>query len=189
MNPPPKRQNWHEDDTDEALLAASSVDGEAFGVLVARYERRIYGLLWRLCHRPDEVEDLYQQVWIKAWGARLSFEGRSKFGTWLYAIALNQVREWRRRQKPLVDIDSIPEPELKAPSALDRLLGKDRDARLQGQLRRLNPKDQEILSLRYLQDLDYAEIAKLQKSSLAQIRLRSFRALQRLRDLLKESDL
>lgn len=188
MKNPLPRPNWHEHDSDEALLQASHADGDAFAVLVGRYEKRLYGLLWRLCPKPDELDDLYQQVWIRAWGARLSFEGRSKFGTWLYAIALNQVREWRRKQKPQVDIDSLPEPELRQPNALDRLLGRARDARLQAHLQCLSDKDREILSLRYLQDLDYAEVAALQKTSLAQVRLRAFRALQRLKTLMKERD-
>lgn len=177
-------QNWQAHDSDESLLAASLADGDAFAVLVARYQRKLYGLLWRLCPRPDEIDDLYQQVWIKAWGARLGFEGRSKFGTWLYAIALNQVREWRRRQRPQVDIDSLPEAETRQPNALDRLLGRDRQRQLQAALNRLSDGDRRLLSLRYLQDLDYAEIAGLERQSLAQVRLKSFRALQRLRSLL-----
>jgi RNA polymerase sigma-70 factor (ECF subfamily) len=184
-NPPP-RLNWQDSDPDEALLAASLTDGDAFAVLVVRYERKLYGLLWRLCPRPDEIDDLYQQVWIKAWGARLGFQGRSRFGTWLYAIALNQVREWRRRQRPQVDIESLPEAATPQASALDRLLGKDRQRQLQTALRQLSDMDQRLLSLRYLQELDYAEIAKLEGGSLAQIRLKAFRALQRLRARLEQ---
>jgi RNA polymerase sigma-70 factor (ECF subfamily) len=189
MPAPEPRQKWRGTDPDEALLAASSEDPEAFAVLVTRYERKVYGLLWRLCPRAAEIDDLYQQVWIRAWGARLGFQGRSKFGTWLYAIALNQVREWRRRQRPQVDLESLPEPEAPGAGPLDRLLGSDRKRQLDGQLRRLPEGDRLLLSLRYLQDLDYAEIAHLQKSSLAQIRLRTFRALARLRKLMKDHDL
>ncbi len=188
MPSPPKHPNWKAQDPDEALLAASLADGEAFTVLVSRYERRLYGLLWRLCPQASEIDDLYQQVWIKAWAARTGFEGRSKFGTWLYAIALNQVREWRRKRKPQVDIDSLPEAEAPHLGALDRLLGRERRQHLDGMLSRLAAHDREVLSLRYLQDLDYAEIAKLQKSSLAQTRLRAFRALQRLRTLMRASE-
>lgn len=186
MPSPPKHPNWLASDDDESLLAASLSDAEAFAVLVTRYERKVYGLLWRLCSRPSEIDDLYQQVWIKTWGARLKFEGRSKFSTWLYAIALNQVREWRRKQRPQVDIDSLPEAASPQPSALDRLLGKDRGRELDAAMARLAPPDREVLSLRYLQDLDYAEVAELQRSSLAQTRLRAFRALKRLRALLKK---
>lgn len=184
----PTHQNWKEQDSDEALLAASLSDAEAFAVLVGRYERKVYGLLWRLCSRPSEIDDLYQQVWIKTWGARVRFEGRSKFSTWLYAIALNQVREWRRKQRPQVDIDNLPEAASPQPSALDRLLGRERRGELDAQMACLSDGDREILSLRYLQDLDYAEIAALKRSSLAQTRLRAFRALQRLRALMKKDE-
>jgi RNA polymerase sigma-70 factor (ECF subfamily) len=183
-----KHPIWKAEDSDEALLQASLQDTEAFAVLVQRYERKVYGLLWRLCHRPSEIDDLYQQVWIRAWGARLSFEGRSKFGTWLYAITLNQVREWRRRQKPQVDLESLPEREAPGLSALDRLLGRDSHARVQQAMGRLNGGDQEILTLRYLQELEYGEIAKLKRCSLAQARLRVFRGLQRLRKAMKDHE-
>lgn len=189
MPQPLKHLNRNDRQADETLLAASLKDPEIFTALVIRYERKLYGLLWRLCPKPDEIDDLYQQVWIKAWAARLSFEGRSKFGTWLYAIALNQVREWRRKQRPQVDIESLPEAPSTQPSALDRLLGRDRRKQLDAQMARLPDEDREVLSLRYLQELEYAEIARLQHRSLPQTRLRAFRALQRLKNLMKKSNL
>jgi RNA polymerase sigma-70 factor (ECF subfamily) len=184
----PKHPIWKDKDPDEVLLQASLQDAEAFAVLVGRYERKVYGLLWRLCPRASEIDDLYQQVWIRAWGARLSFEGRSKFGTWLYAITLNQVREWRRRQKPQVDLESLPEREAPGLNALDRLLGRDSHAQVRVAMSRMPGGDQEILTLRYLQELEYDEIAKLLRCSLAQARLRVFRGLQRLRKAMKDHD-
>lgn len=188
MPRPPARQNWKEEDPDEVLLAASLRDPEAFAPLVQRYERKLHGLLWRLCGPNDDLEDLYQQVWIRVWGARASFEGRSRFGTWLYAIALNQVREWRRRYRPQVDIQSLPEAASPAPGALDRLLGRARHAEVEAALRTLSDGDRNVLTLRYMQELDYTEIARLQKSSVAQLRLRCFRALRRLRERLQAKD-
>lgn len=184
------RPNSIEGPSDEALLQQSlGSDPEAFGLLVQRYERRIYGLLWRSCGQADEIEDLYQQVWIKAWAARAGFEGRSRFGTWIYAIALNQVREWRRRRRNDIPIEQVPEPPSPALSALDRLLGRSRQEGLNRNLKKLAPGDRDVLVLRYQDGMDYADIARLLKTTPAQIRLRSFRALKRLKDHMKDQDL
>ncbi|HTB33550.1 MAG TPA: sigma-70 family RNA polymerase sigma factor [bacterium] len=174
---------------DESLLAASLIgDGEAFSGLVLRYERRIYGLLWRLGVQPDAMDDVYQQVWLRAFNGRASFKGKSRFSTWLYAIALNETRAWRRRHQTQ-PLDSIAEPAAPGLSALDRLLGKARQEGLNQAMAALAPADRESLALRYQQGLDYEEISRLTGRSLAQTRLRNFRALARLRDLMKGHEL
>jgi len=177
--------------SDESLLAESlNGNPEAFTVLVTRYERRIYGLLWRLCGQQASMDDLYQQVWLRAWGGRASFKGRSRFGTWLYAIALNEVRAWRRGARhQTLPLDQAPEPVQQGPSVLDRLLGRARRDAVTASMVRLTPQDRESLTLRFQQDLDYEEIARLTKTSPAQARLRNFRALRRLKDQLKDQDL
>jgi RNA polymerase sigma-70 factor (ECF subfamily) len=182
--------NTIEEPSDETLLARS-LEGapEDFTILVARYEKRLYGLLWRLCGKPDNLDDLYQQVWLRAWSGRISFQGRSKFGTWLFSIALNEVRAWRRKRKESVSIDQVPEPVQPGLSVLDRLLGKARKEAVNTAMARLSPPDQESLALRFQQELSYEEIAALTKTSPAQARLRNFRALRRLKDLLKDHEL
>lgn len=182
--------NTIDEPSDEILLARSlSTDPEAFGLLVKRYERRVYGLLWRSCGDPAEIDDLYQQVWIKVWAARAGFQGRSRFGTWIYAIAFNQVREWRRRGRSDIPLEQVPEPPSQAPSALDHLLGRSRKEGVDKGLKRLSAGDRDVLTLRYQEGLDYTAIAHLLQTTPAQVRLRCFRALQRLREHMKGQDL
>jgi RNA polymerase sigma-70 factor (ECF subfamily) len=181
--------NLSEEPSDEALLADSLLgDHEAFSRLVHRYERRIYGLLWRLGVQPDALDDLYQQVWLRAFHGRASFKGKSRFSTWLYAIALNETRVWRRRHQSL-PLDGIAEPVAPGLNALDRLLGRARLDGLHQAMAALAPADRESLALRYQQGLDYDEISRVTGRSLAQTRLRNFRALARLKDLMKDHEL
>ncbi|HTB33228.1 MAG TPA: sigma-70 family RNA polymerase sigma factor [bacterium] len=181
--------NPTDEPSDESLLARSLVgETEAFSSLIVRYERRVHGLLWRLGVQPDAMDDLYQQVWLRAFNGRASFRGKSRFSTWLYAIALNETRAWRRRHQTL-PLDSIAEPHEPGINALDRLLGKARQEGLRKALATLPPADQESLALRYQQGLDYDDIARLTGRSLAQARLRNFRALARLRALMKDHEL
>lgn len=176
--------------TDEELLARSLAgEPELFGTLVARYERRIYGLLWRLCVDRAAMDDVYQQVWLRAWAGRISFQGRSKFGTWLYSVALNEARSWRRSRREAFPLDLAPEPAASGPSALDRLLGWARHEAVSKAIAGLKPVDRETLALRYQAGLADADIAELTGTNPAQVRLRSFRALKRLKESLKDRDL
>jgi RNA polymerase sigma-70 factor (ECF subfamily) len=183
-------QNSIDGPTDEELLQRSlNGQPELFGQPVERHRRKVYGLLWRLYGQRQDLDDLYQQVWIRVWGARASFRGDSRFSTWMYSITMNQVREWRRQQRPQVALDAIEEPASPALSPLDRLLGKARRDGLQAALKTLAPGDQEILLLRYQQGLSPAETAESLGISAAQARVRAFRALARLRTLMKDSQL
>jgi RNA polymerase sigma factor (sigma-70 family) len=177
--------------TDEDLLRTSlASDPEAFAQLLARYERRVYGLLLRLCHGPQDAQDLFQIVWMQAFASRASFKHQSRFGTWLYAIAVNQVRTWQRKQivqrqrRGQMPADP-PDPR---PSLLDRVLKRDQERRLHGALQKLSSSDQEILTLYYLQDLDYGEIAQITGKKLAPLRLQVHRALQRLRSQMERHE-
>ena len=173
--------------TDEALLSAS-LDGEpeAFEHLVVRYERRVYGLIYRLSGRPQDAQDLFQTVWMQAFASRTSFKHRSKFSTWLYAITLNQVRDWRRRQAQQGQRrgELLSEPVDPKPGLLDRLLKRDQEKQLHRALRGLSDADQEVLALYYLQDLDYPEIAAITGKALGPLRVQVHRALQRLKNVM-----
>ena len=64
-------------------------DHQAFAALVERYQRRVFSLAGHLARRPEDVEDLAQQVFLKAYLALPRFDFRAGFGTWLYRIAIN----------------------------------------------------------------------------------------------------
>jgi RNA polymerase sigma-70 factor (ECF subfamily) len=176
---------------DEALLSASlNGEPEAFEHLVARYERRVFGLILRLSGRDQDAQDLFQTVWMQAFAGRASFRNRSKFSTWLYAITLNQVRDWRRR-KAMQRLRSGPldlEPADPKPGLLDRLLRRDEELRMRSALQTLSPIDQEVLALYYLQDLDYDEIAAVTGKRVGPLRVQVHRALQRLKTAMGNRD-
>ncbi|HTA17214.1 MAG TPA: sigma-70 family RNA polymerase sigma factor [bacterium] len=172
--------------TDEAILAGSlHGEPELFAKLVVRYERRVFGLLLRQGVDAAAREDVYQQVWLRAWSGRAGFQGRSKFSTWLYAIVLNEVGTWRRKRRDLLPLDQVPEPVQKGPGVLDRLLGRARQEALDAELAHLNPRDREALNLRHQQGLNYAEIGALTGTTAGQARMRAFRALKRLTEKLQ----
>src|SRR5947208_7412209 len=99
--------------TDEELIAAvASGDGRGLEELCRRWERPLYQLIARHTGGRD-VEDLYQETWLRVVRAARRFDPRRRFSTWLFQIALNLCRDWHRRPPPEpVDPDTA---ELRAP--------------------------------------------------------------------------
>jgi RNA polymerase sigma-70 factor (ECF subfamily) len=87
------------DPSDEALLAAHlRGDAQAFGVLVARHERRIYGLCLRILGNREDAEDATQEAFLAALRKASSFRRAAAFSTWLYRIAVNAATDQARRR-------------------------------------------------------------------------------------------
>jgi RNA polymerase sigma-70 factor (ECF subfamily) len=190
-----------EQESDENLLARSRVgDDAAFCALVRLYESRLYNFIWRLVRHDEVAKDIFQETWLKAYAARGNFKGRSKFSTWLFSIALNLARNWWKRDKerlhlslngrqdytgregrPLKFEEYLSDP---APSALDKMLGRERQQKLTRALEHLPQTYREVLILVYQEDLSYEEIGKLMKKKSSNIKVLCFRALKKLKKML-----
>ena len=85
--------------SDEELLAAHlEGDRTAFGVLMTRHERRIYGLCFRILGNREDAEDATQEAFIGALRRLGAFRGEAAFSTWLYRIAVNAATDQARRR-------------------------------------------------------------------------------------------
>jgi RNA polymerase sigma-70 factor (ECF subfamily) len=85
--------------SDEELLAAHlQGDRTAFGALMARHERRIYGLCFRMLGNREDAEDATQEAFIGALRRAGSFRGEAAFSTWLYRVAVNAATDLARRR-------------------------------------------------------------------------------------------
>ncbi|MGH9452423.1 MAG: sigma-70 family RNA polymerase sigma factor [Terriglobia bacterium] len=83
----------------EWVKSAQRGDREAFGLLVQQHQRRIFSLVFNLVRRPDEVEDLAQEVFIKAYRAIRSYNFRASFAAWISRIAVNHCYDYLRRER------------------------------------------------------------------------------------------
>ena len=84
--------------TDEALVGqVARGDEQALAELLRRWERPLAHFLHRRTGGRD-VEDLYQEVWLRVVRAAERFDGERRFSTWLFQIALNLSRDWQRRR-------------------------------------------------------------------------------------------
>jgi RNA polymerase sigma-70 factor (ECF subfamily) len=197
-HPTPEKPRADERSADlEAIRKCRAGDREAFGDLVGRWQDRIYGAVYRMVRDAETARDLAQETFVKAYTKLDSFQGGSAFGTWLYAIALNQVRgEMRKRsaQKrhdPL-SLDAIrdgaqgadTDPADPRETAPQRVVAAEQCALLREAIDGLDPEHREVVVLREFEDLSYEEIAEIVGVPVGTVRSRLFRARNELRDRL-----
>ena len=161
-------------------------DNRAFDVLVLKYQHRIYSLVTRFIRDPDEVQDVVQEAFIKAYRALPGFRGESAFFTWLYRIAINTAKNYlvsRARRPPGADVDVEDAEYLESAGALRDLAGPENQLMTE-QLRavidkaiRALPEDlRTALTLREFEGLSYEEIAEVMRCPVGTVRSRIFRA-------------
>jgi RNA polymerase sigma-70 factor (ECF subfamily) len=175
-------------DPDAALIAAAvGGDAPAFAALYDRYVDRVYRhVYYRLGDRGD-AEDLTQQVFLNAWRAigRYRCTG-APFVAWLFTIAHNAVAGFYRRAKATRDLELDLEPVATArwtdPEA-EALAAYDR-AVVRRAILRLKPEQQQVVIMRFVEGLPYAEIAAALSKGEGHVRVLQHRALHELRRLL-----
>lgn len=157
------------DSSDEALFRDyMRGDERAFARLLERYQYRVACLVrCRLGSNGLLAEDVAQDVFVQICRSSRSFQGRSSFKTWLYAIAVNVCRDHLRRQGAIVDwrardaesdgsLAALPDESL---DPLQRLEHDERSALVRTAIERLTPMFRVVLQLRDGEDMTYDEIA------------------------------
>jgi RNA polymerase sigma-70 factor (ECF subfamily) len=170
---------------DDALLVAASKNGDqdAFSLLVLRYQRRVFNLVFRMLQNYEEACEITQETFLAAWQGLPAFRGEARFTTWLYRIAYNcslkQLDARKREQALQAALQCEQEDEELQSTQLTRL---DHQELVQEQLSQLPPKYRIVLILRHLQDMTYEEMAEVLTMPIGTIKTHLFRA----RNLLKE---
>lgn len=156
---------------DDRELVKRCLDGAAWAweELLKLYTHRIYNLCYRFTGNVAEAEDLTQDVFIKVFRTLSTFDpSQAQFSTWLNRVARNHLVDHYRRTARDRSTSSLDDEETgfdpRAGSGSDpaaRVESRERKELLQAALARLSPDMREAVILRDLQDLDYAEIAKI----------------------------
>jgi RNA polymerase sigma-70 factor (ECF subfamily) len=181
--------------TDDRRLIAECLAGNttAFGMLVRRYQDRLFNAVLRVVDSSEDAADVVQEAFLNAYQSLNSFKGDSEFFTWLYRIAFNAAISLRRKRKAVVSIDGasdekgIAEPvdssEYSRPGAtLER---SEEDGQLLAALARLSPEHRAVLVLKDLEGQKYEDIAEVLDVPIGTVRSRLHRARLELRDLLQ----
>ncbi len=173
---------------DEALVERSGKGGDnaAFAELVRRHQGKVRGLLLRLTGDATLADDLAQEVFLRAYRGLVGFEGRSRFSTWLYRIAYNVFLNHRTRTR---EHAALPEGfETRAAAPEGDLSPQRWDLRrdLADAVARLPERYRAVVTLYYLQDVSYPEIAEVLDLPLGTVKTHLHRAKKLLREHMHE---
>lgn len=175
-------------DENQAVRLAQQGDQEAFAMLVKAYQNRVFGLAVNVVHNRETADDLAQEIFLKAYLSLSKFRFESEFGTWIYQIAINHIRDYLRKHKKEKNdlrLDDIPEPGLPEKEASLQLAEQQEAERrrrlLRQKLEEMPEKYRLIISLRDIQGLSYEEIGKILKLSPGTVDSRLHRARRLLR--------
>ncbi|MDX2132907.1 MAG: sigma-70 family RNA polymerase sigma factor [Planctomycetota bacterium] len=171
-----------------AVRAASGdAEGRAcFARLVALYESRLFTFLVRRGESTQDAEELTQEAFLRAWERLRSYDPRWKFSTWLYTIALRQAISRRRRSAPrrLPETYDTPAPAPAPDTSEHRSMGAKLWALA---AEHLTAEQHTALWLRYAENMDIPEIARVMRKSRVAVRVCLYRARQHLAGLTPEA--
>ena len=172
------------------VLVHKTVEGdvEAFNELVSRHHARIYGLANSMLGNIEDAEDATQETFLQAYKSIKTFRFQSKFGTWLYQVALNTCKQYLRKSKSRDRLIEAYTEETAAHGMTEdreipeRLVVKtEQKAQVQAAIDRLPPKQREVITLYYLQHFKYKEIAEILNCSIGTVSSRLNLAMQNLK--------
>ena len=182
----------------DVMLRVKTGDDSAFSYLVEKYRRQMVGFMYRMCHNPATAEELAQEVFLRVYRSRGSYEASAKFNTWLYRIATNlaanHARDTRherpentvRLDEPDQETGSTPDLADSAQTAEERLLRQERLAAIRRKVQALPERQRMAVVLHKYQQMDYREISEVMKLSESATKSLLFRAYETLREQLKE---
>lgn len=172
-------------------------DANAFEELVLKYEKTVYNLALRMVGDRDDAFDMTQEAFIKAYGSLSSFRGDSKFSVWIYRITTNVCLDFlrsksRKQQVSLTvsdDDDEDAQLDIPDPKAdpEQQLIKKISMQSVEEGLKTLPDKQRQILVMRELGGMSYAEIGAALSLEEGTVKSRIFRARKRLCTFLLDS--
>jgi RNA polymerase sigma-70 factor (ECF subfamily) len=183
---------------DDHRLIAECLQGNtaAFGVLVRRYQERLYHSVYRLVENAEDAQDVVQDAFLNAYQSLVGFKGDSLFFTWLYRIAVNTAISLKRKQRVMARMEMRCDEERPLepldPSAASRpehaVEQAEQETRVRQALARLSPEHRAVLVMKEMEGQKYEAMAEILQVPIGTIRSRLHRARMELRDLLEKSE-
>jgi RNA polymerase sigma-70 factor (ECF subfamily) len=176
------------DGIDDATLARAAAQGDqrAFAALVDRHRCGVAHLASRFCQEPAGVEDLAQEVFVKAYLNLGGLRDWSMFRSWLHRIAANTCIDWLRRRKAEVALVGGLDESLPDEGELARGQAREARHRLEAAMAVLGPKDRLLVALLGLEGKSVEEVAALTGLSRVNVKVRAFRARRKLKAFLEK---
>jgi RNA polymerase sigma-70 factor (ECF subfamily) len=183
------------DNDRELVKRAQKDDKEAFEELVRRHQARVFAVAGGILRNKEDVEDIAQQVFLKAYFSLKRFDQRAAFSTWLYKITVNECWDLLRKRKvrPLLYEADLSEEQARQYGASEERAEQAQDVserlekrqELERLLDCLEERDRTMLVLKEVQGFSVEEIAEVLGINGNTVKVRLFRARQRITERLK----
>lgn len=198
----PAVQPYPEYPQEESALVLAAMDGQrfAFEQLMAMYEEKIYRMIYFRIRARLDAEDICQEVFIQAFKSLKRLKDPERFGSWLFRIASNRIKDHYRKKRVRAIFSFLPDVERVADQAtadegtgaMATIERQEFWKRVHTMLDRLSTMEKEVFLLRFFDDLSIREISEVINKSQSTIKTHLYRALKKFkndasfRDFLRE---
>ncbi len=192
------RENASESSREDDVLVKRAIGGDeqAYKELVEKYQRALYFHILKMIKDKEQVNDLVQEAFVKAFDNLNTYSTNYAFSTWLYRIATNHTIDYLRKKKlktlsidePVKTRDGEMQMQLEDKTAgTDRnIIRKQRQDMVQGAIEDLPPKYRKVIEMRHMEEKSYQEIADVLDLPLGTVKAHIFRARELLYKALKD---
>src|SRR5947207_9311203 len=177
--------------TDAAAVAqVLAGDRDAFRVLVEAHARSIFNLAYRMTGNQEDADEVVQETFLRAYKSLDRFEGKSKFSTWVYRIAVNRCLDMMEKKKITGDytISDDPDPEAQTIQVAStdagperQLLSREANEKIALAMKMLTPTERIAFTLRHMEGQSIEAISKTLKVKENAAKNTIFRAVKKLR--------
>src|ERR1700681_2675219 len=174
----------------ELMLRVKEGDGASFGVLLDKHRSSVVHFLYRMIQNHAVAEELAQEVFLRVYRSRSTYEPAAKFTTWLFRIAthlaLNNLRDGKKEKgQESLDEESLEgftrQVEERQPTVEQRMVNQSRLDEVRNAIRMLPPKQRAAVLMHKYEELEYAQIARALGCSESALKSLLFRAYETLR--------
>ncbi|WNH13283.1 RNA polymerase sigma factor [Thalassobellus suaedae] len=178
---------------EEAIKRAKANDQKAFNFLLDTYWDAVYGFQLKRIQNENDAEDITIQTFSRAFDRIETFDDKYKFKTWLITISKNIHIDLMRKEKHSIsqiisnDDKSVYQILDESPSPEDELITEQHLAKLLRDIKKLKPHYQEVINLRYFQELSYKEISFQLKEPMNNVKVKLLRAKKLLAEIIQKN--
>ncbi len=160
----------------------------AFDEIVKRYQRKVYTLARRILGNHEDADDIAQEVFIKLFYSLNDFKGESSLFTWIYRITVNECKSFLRKKKmkEFIQIEDVVNILRFGQTPEQELFDKEERSLIERAIEKLPTKQKMIFIMRFFEDLDYREIAKILNKPIGTLKANYFHAVKKIQKFIKD---
>ncbi len=179
-----KLSKYQELSDEELVHLVKMGEVEPFDELVRRHEVKIHGLCYKMLKNYDDARDMAQETFLKAYRNIKNFDGRSRFTTWLYRIAVNNCINFLKKEHPTEEIkDEILD--IPTDDPVERFRKKKLKEVIYNAIAKLPEVQKSVFTLRALEELPYQEISTILNKPVNTVKVNYHLAVKNLKNYLK----